>query len=332
MRTTALLLLASVAASPAYASGPVGDAPVRAPLRQRVVGKLKSLYAVPAKGASNAVQKAILLTNAAAASVVGGKIIEAVATSPHPVRDGVVAGTAAFLGWHAADLPMSFGHFALDNYFQDKPGPLQSTAKAFQDHHDDPSEVTRRSFAHNFAAIGKLTAPFLVWQAASMLGHPVSPGDMASTLHVAKEALALGFTGGVAMAIPSHVWAHMNPAQIKGRIVGPVVRGMQRAGFFIKTMEHSKHHYAVTNKKREPFYRDRDPHNGQYAILTGQFNKVLDNPTVNAYRRTEGLVYRTTGAIPNSWRSKKSGAEMMRQALGDERAAALEPTIDRTED
>ena len=89
-------------------------------------------------------------------------------------------------------------------------------------------------------------------------------------------------------------------------------------------------HHDGPNRRREPFYSERDPHGGQYAILTGQLNRLLDNPTVNAYRRTEGLVYRLTGAIPNSWRSEKGGAEMMKQAIGEERAAALAPTL-RTE-
>jgi ubiquitin-conjugating enzyme E2 variant len=324
MRSAAAwLLVASFAASPAYGAA-TGD---RAPLRKRIAANLKAVTAGSNKGVATLAHKAVLWANLGAASVFAGKIMETVATSPHPIRDGLAAGAALLAGWHLADPATAVGHWGLDNYGQDSKNPFQTSAKAFQAHHDDPSEVTRFDFAHNFAAVGKFTAPVLAYSAASALGHAAPVGDYASTLHLAGEALGLGFTGGIAMAIPSHVWSHMQPDKIPGRIVGPVVRGMQKAALFIRNRDHAHHHYDATNRKSAPFYRDRDAHNGHYAILTGLSNKVLDNPKVNLYRRMEGLLYRTTGAVPNSWRSEKGGDEMVRQALGDERAAAVIPTL-----
>jgi hypothetical protein len=161
--------------------------------------------------------------------------------------------------------------------------------------------VTLHSFAENAEAAGRFTAPIV---AALALHHsfPDTHSLVASTAHLAEKAFWLGTVNGGFLAIPAHVWSHMNPKKVPR-----VVRAAQEAGMMITSKAHGRHHHQ--------------PFDGNYGILTGKSNKFMDQHKV--WRKIEALAYRHTGAIPNSWRDGELGYRTMVDALGEKAAATV---------
>lgn len=76
-----------------------------------------------------------------------------------------------------------------------------------------------------------------------------------------------------------HKWSHMKEPP-------KLVMDLQDAGLILSRKEHGAHHSS--------------PFETNYCILTGMCNPALDNS--GFWRRMEALVYRLTGAEPNSWK------------------------------
>lgn len=71
---------------------------------------------------------------------------------------------------------------------------------------------------------------------------------------------------------------------------------LQEVGLIISRRNHGQHHSS--------------PFDGNYCILTGMCNGLLDDS--GFFRRLETIVYRLTGAEPNCW---KLGPELKQAAL-----------------
>jgi ubiquitin-conjugating enzyme E2 variant len=167
-------------------------------------------------------------------------------------------------------------HFALDNY------NLGQQSVDFQYHHDNPLAVTRRSFADIVDPVSKFTGPAL-GAMALIRPHWATGG-----------ALMLGLLNGLLVAPAAHMYSHLNAKQ-----TNPVVRTMQKLGLMIKAKAHGKHHHA--------------PYAGNYDVHTGISNKLFDR--LGVYRKLEKVIFRTTGAVPNSW-TEQGGDKVRAEAMG----------------
>jgi hypothetical protein len=79
---------------------------------------------------------------------------------------------------------------------------------------------------------------------------------------------------------------------------------MRRLGLMLTPAEHDRHH--------------RYPNNTAYGQLTGNTNALAER--VGFYSRLQSLIYRTTGAVHESWRTPRGGHDAMVAALGPDPA------------
>jgi hypothetical protein len=292
---TLLLVLALLAPVAATAS----EAPAQVPAWKRPFAALSRVVKTDkprmSRGKSSLSQKLWLGAHVTLSTVAAAQIGEQVVH--HPWMLPIALG-AAYLGYEAADPGSGLLHHELDNYHQDKGGWLGRTARYFQHHHADSTEVIIhdgkvRALADLVGTTAPVT-PFALalldaWQTAP---HGSSPGHIA--LHVGLKAAAFGLTQGAMLGVAAHAYAHTNPKNIPRP-----AQLMQNLGLFISGKIHGRHHH--------------DPYGHGYGIQTGRLNDKLDE--MGLYRWKERLRYRLTGAVPNSWRGDK-GKEIMAEALG----------------
>lgn len=79
-----------------------------------------------------------------------------------------------------------------------------------------------------------------------------------------------------------HAWAHMKKSQIP-----LVVLALQEAGVLVSRKAHGAHH--------------RPPFEGNYCIVSGIWNKVLDRSGLGVFQKAEHFIYKKTGVAPRNW-------------------------------
>lgn len=205
-------------------------------------------------------------------AVCGGEAALQVAGGDAQAAAVAVAALGAYL---AADLGSGVFHFFVDNY-GDKDTPVLGTIiDAFQGHHKYPRTIVQRDYCNNVAG---LCAP----QLAPLLLLAALP--VGASAHVFWSLFAV-FT---AMSQQTHAWSH----SLRSELPGPVV-ALQEAGVIIGRKAHGAHH--------------RPPFQGNYCIVSGLFNPLLDAPW--ALPTLEQLIFRTTGVAPRCWADANEGVQ-----------------------
>lgn len=191
---------------------------------------------------------------------------------------------AALLGYVLADLGTGFYHFAIDNYGGPSTPVFGSQIEAFQGHHRRPSTITRRQPANNLHALARAVA-FAVVPLELAVG---TDGGAAAHAFIGVCA------GCIMLSQQFHAWAH----GAKGR-VPRWVEALQGAGVLISRDMHGVHH--------------RVPYNNNYCIVSGVWNRVLDEYSV--FEGVEMVVFFRFGVRPRSWGET---AEEWREEEGEE--------------
>ncbi|MGE0496177.1 MAG: fatty acid desaturase CarF family protein [Vulcanimicrobiota bacterium] len=190
---------------------------------------------------------------------------------------GAGALAAGVAGYAAADFGSGVFHHFIDNYPKKpdiaKPGELSwntpvigDMAAEFQVHHHFTRDLEKVPFISNLYPSGKF-----MWAGLAALA--------AFSPNAAVTAAGTAFLGGAFLAQGSHRWTHEpNPPAI-GKF-------LQKVGLAQSKEDHYTHH--------------KMPWADHYCIVNGMWNPVLTRN--DFWRKWEGLIYRTTGAEPNSWR------------------------------
>jgi hypothetical protein len=173
--------------------------------------------------------------------------------------------------WLIADLGSGILHWSVENYGNGRTPIMGGLIAAFQGHHSAQWTITERGFFNN---VSKLCIPFGIPTVAaiSLLAGPSHP------------MVSLFFTSFCSLEILSqefHKWSHMTKKQLN-----PFIMALQNCGATIDRISHANHHVA--------------PFDGNYCILSGFWNKMLDQSCF--FRRLEKIVYDYNGVESNAWK------------------------------
>ncbi|XP_002965032.2 fatty acid desaturase 4-like 2, chloroplastic [Selaginella moellendorffii] len=182
--------------------------------------------------------------------------------------DAGLSALAILSAYVLADLATGIYHWGIDNYGDDKTPLFGPQIDAFQGHHKRPWTITKRDFSNNIHSLARPATIFLV---PVLVATPGS-GPVDAFLGV--------FLGCVVFSQQFHSWAHTRRSQLPG-----AVRALQDLGVLVSTRMHGKHH-------REPF-------DGNYCIVSGIWNRVLDSSGV--LRLAERWIYSNWGYAPRCW-------------------------------
>ncbi|MQM02920.1 hypothetical protein Taro_035690 [Colocasia esculenta] len=188
---------------------------------------------------------------------------------------------AAAAGYVLADLGTGVYHWGIDNYGGPSTPVFGAQIDAFQGHHRWPWIITRREFANNLHALGRVMA-------LAML-----PFDLA-TDDAVVHAFAAVFGGCIMFSQLFHAWAHGTKSRLP-----PLVVALQDLGLLVSRGEHAAHH--------------RPPYNGNYCIVSGVWNEFLDKHRV--FEAMEMVIFFRLGVRPRSWSEPES--EWMEHAGDD---------------
>ena len=183
----------------------------------------------------------------------------------------VVAG-AAIAGYVASDFASGIFHHAMDNYAKpDKPGEKETVI----------GEMAGEFLAHHYYAnsMEQMTVLNSMDPTSSVFGAAML-GLGALNPHYAVATAALTMMGGAIFAQGSHRWTHENETSTPVKLLR-TLRIAQREE------DHRAHHRA--------------PWTGNYCIVNGVLNPLLDHPKVNFWPKYEKFVNVVTGAEPKSW-------------------------------
>ena len=186
--------------------------------------------------------------------------------------DAVITVIALVAGYVAADFGTAVYHWSVDNYGDANTPIVGGQIAAFQGHHVRPWTITERAFANN---VHKVFAPAAPVAALGLILSPFTPGwaDVFGATVVALACLSQQF----------HAWAHSRPSTLPGW-----VRAAQDAGLLVSRASHGAHHRA--------------PFDGNYAIVSGMWNPILDAGGDHSFfRRLETVVAGWTGVEPRCW-------------------------------
>ncbi|KAJ4871066.1 hypothetical protein Rs2_47304 [Raphanus sativus] len=179
---------------------------------------------------------------------------------------------AGYAGYVLADLGSGVYHWAIDNYGDESTPLVGAQIEAFQGHHKWPWTITKRQFANNLHAL------------ARVITFTVLPLDLAF-----DDPVAHGFVSTFAFCImfsqQFHAWAHGTKSKLP-----PLVVALQDVGVLVSRKEHGEHHRA--------------PYNNNYCIVSGAWNKVLDES--KAFEALEMALYFKLGVRPRSWSEPNS--------------------------
>lgn len=177
-------------------------------------------------------------------------------------------GIAAVLaGYIFADFGSGMFHWGTDNYGSEKTPLLGGVIAAFQGHHLFPWTITNREFCNN---IHKVATPAI----------PTMALALASPLHGSGDIFLSVFTVLVVLSQQFHSWSHSRKSQLP-----TVVVKLQDMGILISRKSHGAHH--------------RVPFNGNYCIVSGQWNSFLDNS--GFFRAIENQIVSMNGVEPRCW-------------------------------
>ncbi|CAN8326074.1 unnamed protein product [Cochlearia groenlandica] len=180
---------------------------------------------------------------------------------------------AGLAGYVLADLGSGVYHWATDNY-GDESTPLVGThIQDSIDHHKWPLRITRHEFANNLHFLARGTTLTVV------------PLDIAFNDHVVHGFISM-FAFCVLFCPLFHVWAHGTKSKLP-----PFVVALQDIGVLVSRRYHGKHHRA--------------PYDNNYCVVSGVWNKVLDENMV--FEALEMMVlYFKFGARARSWSEPNS--------------------------
>lgn len=116
---------------------------------------------------------------------------------------------------------------------------------------------------------------------AALCGLQLAPlaAALAAPLPPAAAAFACSFAFFTGMAQQTHAWAHLKRGDVP-----PPVLALQDAGLLVSVKAHGAHH--------------KPPHNGNYAIVSGAWNGLLD---AGLLLRLERAIFDATGVAPRGW-------------------------------
>ncbi|CAH1428700.1 unnamed protein product [Lactuca virosa] len=180
---------------------------------------------------------------------------------------------SGFIGYLFADLGSGVYHWGIDNYGDASTPMFGSQIDAFQGHHKWPWTITKREFANNLHAL------------ARVITYTVLPIDLIGH----DQPVVMGFVGMASGCIMFsqlfHSWAHGTKSKLP-----PVVVVLQDAGVLVSRSQHAAHH--------------RPPYNNNYCIVSGVWNKILDEHKV--FEALEMVVFFKLGLRPRSWSEPNS--------------------------
>jgi hypothetical protein len=200
-------------------------------------------------------------------------------------------------GFVAADYATALVHHALDNYGNKDTKLWGKTIETFQWHHIDQIAETRTDFAASAArpALGSLV-PLAASLAATAVGGP------------APVAAFTGMLGlGAVMTTENHKMAHLDP-----KAVPTLYKLAQRHGLSLPRDDDGSVDGTAPGQGGHRGHH-QSPHDGNYALLNGKANAVLDQ---GFFRWWEKVIYDVTGAEPNTW---KLSPQKKIESLGLER-------------
>lgn len=172
--------------------------------------------------------------------------------------------------WIIADFGSGVLHWSVDNYGNGKTPIMGSIIAAFQGHHTAPWTITQRGFCNN---VYKLCIPF-----------GILPMIIINYIFNSSPYITFFMTFFCIFEILSqefHKWSHQLPSESP-----KFVNTLQKYGITISRKPHAQHHL-------EPF-------DGNYSIISGITNKVLDY--TGFFRRLEHYIYNINGIEANSWK------------------------------
>jgi ubiquitin-conjugating enzyme E2 variant len=166
------------------------------------------------------------------------------------------------VGYFVTDFISGFVHWAGDTLGSETMPVLGAHfVKPFRFHHVDQKDITRHDFIETNGNNCILSVLLMLHVAVLM---PRTPGFF-FYYGALMFSIAL-FTLGTNQF---HKWAHAEPAEL-----GPVVRGLQRAGLILSPEHHKTHHTA--------------PYETYYCITHGMLNPLLAR--ARFFRRAEGWI------------------------------------------
>ncbi|KAI3688540.1 hypothetical protein L2E82_46181 [Cichorium intybus] len=180
---------------------------------------------------------------------------------------------SGFAGYLFADLGSGVYHWGIDNYGDASTPVFGSQIDAFQGHHRSPWTITKRQFANNLHTL------------ARVITYTVLPIDLIGHNHPVVMGFVGMASGCIMFSQQFHSWAHGTKSKLP-----PVVVALQDAGVLVSRSQHADHH--------------RPPYNNNYCIVSGVWNKFLDEHRV--FEALEMMLFFKLGLRPRSWSEPNS--------------------------
>lgn len=179
----------------------------------------------------------------------------------------VTSTLACLVGYIVADLMSGIYHWGIDNYGDATTTIFGTQIEAFQGHHKMPWLITTRPLAYNLDTLAQGTTltvlPIVLFCNGPML---------------------LAFVGTFAASIlfsqQFHAWSHSTKSKLP-----PIIVTLQDLGVLLSRSQHAAHHRA--------------PYNSKYCIVSGIWNKFLDENKV--FEKLEKVLFFQFGVRPRSW-------------------------------
>jgi ubiquitin-conjugating enzyme E2 variant len=200
----------------------------------------------------------------------------------HAVWQYPIVFGLAYAGYQLADLGAGVIHCLLDGYGSPRTPIIGGFLRTFKEHHTNALVQARASVPYLMAPFTLLTMPLMV----GAMHLPVA--------FWAIKALAVGFGIGLPLAGIAHKYSHL-----RDNVPRPV-RIARWLTLLLRPNEHDRHH--------------KFPNHVAFGQLTGQTNAAAER--VGFYSGLQRVIYRTTGAVHQSWLHPKGGYEAMVAALG----------------
>lgn len=174
---------------------------------------------------------------------------------------------ASLAGYVLADLGSGVYHWGIDNYGDATTPIFGSQIDAFQGHHKWPWTITKRQFANNLHALARVMT-FTVLPMNLVFNDPTLMAFVGS------------FSGCIMFSQQFHAWSHSTKSKLP-----PIVVALQDLGVLVSRTQHADHH--------------RSPYNCNYCIVSGIWNKILDESKV--FEVLEMVLFFQLGLRPRSW-------------------------------
>ncbi|GJZ61386.1 fatty acid desaturase 4, chloroplastic-like protein [Tanacetum coccineum] len=190
---------------------------------------------------------------------------------------------SGFVGYLFADLGSGVYHWGIDNYGDASTPIVGSQIDAFQGHHKWPWTITKRQFANNLHALARVVTFTVLPMDIIFHDQPVISGFVGMA------------SGCIMFSQQFHAWAHGTKSKLP-----PLVVALQNSGVLVSRSQHGAHH--------------RPPYNNNYCIVSGVWNKLLDENKV--FEALEMVIFFKFGLRPRSWSEPNSDwTEAMEDSL-----------------